>query len=108
MKNIATGIAVLSIGILISGSVLAKPDTTRVPATNTHSGKVVTIPAHAVEMAPDVFSLGVVEVDGRKLEGIMFVDRVNSAKGGNGKGKGGKGGGDKCYGKMEECRIVGA
>ena len=93
-------IAVMSAGILLATSALAKPDTTRVPATNTHSGKVVTIPLHAVEVAPDVFSLGTAEVDGKVVEGIMYVFRKDEAKGGNpGKpDKPGKGGGaTKCY-----------
>ena len=77
-----TKMALLSTGFLLAGSVLAKPDTTRVPVTNTRSGKVVTIPAHAQQVAPDVFSLGTAQADGKIVEGIMHVFRKEHAKGG--------------------------
>ena len=64
------------IAILISVFVLAKPDTDRVLATNAKSGNNVVIPAHAVEVAPNVFSLGTAtDVDGRTVEGFMIIDK---------------------------------
>jgi len=89
--------------LLQTTAVLAKPDTGRVPATNNHSGQIVSIPAHAVEVAPNVFSLGTTVVDGKVVEGIMFVHRKGNAKPenpGNGNGNGGGGSGDptaSCY-----------
>lgn len=79
------------------GFVLAQPD--RVPVTNDKSGigVTVTIPANAVEVADGVFSLGTArDVDGRLVEGFMFVDKGNNAKPpGAGGGKGG--GGSTCF-----------
>lgn len=99
--------AAVSAGLLIAGSVLAKPNTTRVQATNNKSGVSVTIPLHAVEVAPNVFSLGTAQHNGKTVEGLMFVYRSNAKPdnpgGGNGggKGNGGGGGGDdpasSCY-----------
>ena len=61
--------------ILISVFVLAKPNTDRVPATNTKSGSEVVIPEHAVEVAPGIFDLGTaLDKDGRLVQGFMFVD----------------------------------
>jgi len=98
-KRLLTKIALIASGSIIAGTAFAKPDTTRVPATNQHSGRVVTIPVHAVEVAPDVFSLGTAQVDGREVEGLMIIDRRGEAKppwagGGGGGGKKGKA---KCY-----------
>ena len=86
----------------IIGTVLAKPDTTRIPATLTHRDRVISIPARAVEVAPDVFSLGSTVVDGKVVEGLMFVHRKQDAKPdnpGGGNGGGGKGGSttSTCY-----------
>ncbi|MBI2208736.1 matrixin family metalloprotease [Candidatus Woesearchaeota archaeon] len=89
--------AFLIISILISVYAMAKPNTDRVTATNVKSGNVVVIPANAVEVAPDVFSLGTAtDVDGRVVEGFMFVDRKRE----NAKppwAGGGGGGATKCY-----------
>ncbi|MEK6909620.1 MAG: matrixin family metalloprotease, partial [Candidatus Aenigmatarchaeota archaeon] len=54
-------------------------------------------PANAVEVADDVFSLGTArDVDGRLVEGFMFVDKGHNAKPpGAGAGKGG--GGSTCF-----------
>lgn len=85
------------IAILISVFVIAQPGKERVPAT-TQSGTVV-VPAHAVEVAEGIFSLGTaVDVDGRVVEGFMFL---HDNKKENAKppwaGGGDKGGNTKCY-----------
>lgn len=52
-----------------------------IPAQNP-AGKTVIIPAHAVELAPGIFSLGTAQdIDGRMVEGFLFIDN----KGGNAK-----------------------
>src|SRR3989344_5989332 len=87
--------ALALITILVSVFVIAKPDTGRVLATNQKSGNTVIIPAHAVEVAPNVFSLGTAQdVDGRIVEGLMFVYRKENAKP---PWAGGGGGGSTCY-----------
>jgi len=87
--------ALALITILISVFAIAKPDTDRALATNQKSGNVVIIPAHAIEVAPGVFSLGTsTDVDGRIVEGLMFVYRKENAKP---PWAGGGGGGSTCY-----------
>lgn len=44
------------------------------------------LPAHAREVAPDVFDLGSRDVDGRTLTGLAIVHRAPNAKGGGGRG----------------------
>ncbi len=102
-KYLVRMLAVTS-SLIIATSAFAKPNTDRVPATNNRSGKIVTIPAHAVEMAPGVFSLGTAVVDGKVVEGIMFIDYKKgygkppgTPGGGGGGGKDKKGGSNKCY-----------
>jgi hypothetical protein len=85
-------IAGVSVGFLMVSSAFAKPDTAHVPATNTHSGQEVSIPAYAVEVAPNVFSLGTAIHEGIKVEGLMFVHRSNARRGGPGGG-----GNSTCY-----------
>jgi len=105
MKNsykIVSLSTVITCSVVFAGIAFAKPNTEKVPATNTKSGVVLTIPAHAIEMAPNVFSLGTAEVDGKTVEGIMFVHRKENAKpdnpgGGKGGGKGNKDNGSSCY-----------
>ena len=63
------------LALLVSVFVLAKPD--MVPATNNKAKEPVPviIPAHAVELADGVFSLGTArDVDGSVVEGMMFID----------------------------------
>jgi len=71
----------------------------RAPATNTHSGVTVTIPAHAVEVTPGVFSLGnaVDPATGESVEGYAIVHRRGNAaaKLGSAKGKP-----NRCYGYL--------
>ena len=99
MRKIILGIliavvtTVLTVGLVLA----AKPNTTLIPATNDKANVPVIIPAHAVQVAPNVFSLGTArDVDGRIVEGFLFIDNRK----GNAKppwaGKG-KGGGEKCY-----------
>jgi len=102
-KYLVRMLAVTS-SLIIATSAFAKPNTDRVPATNNRSGKIVTIPAHAVEMAPGVFSLGTAVVDGKVVEGIKFIDYKKgygkppgTPGGGGGGGKDKKGGSNKCY-----------
>ncbi len=63
------------LAIIIGLAVLAfsKPDTDRVPANLQPSGRTVTIPANAVEVAPGVFDLGTPTVNGEVLQGYMFI-----------------------------------
>jgi len=98
-----TGVTAIAV-MLAASPVLAKPDTNRVPATNTKSNRSVVIPAHAVQIADNVFSLGTAldPQSGKIVEGIMVLDnRGNKAKGGQ-KGKPDKPGGNgdstsNCY-----------
>ena len=79
-----------------AGFVVAQPD--RIPATNDKSGigVTVTIPAHAVEIADDVFSLGTArDVDDQEVQGFMFVDKGHAKPPGAGGSKGG--GGSTCF-----------
>ncbi len=97
-KQVFAAVAALSIIIvLISVFVLAQPN--RVPATNNKAKEPVpvVIPANAVQVADGVFSLGTArDIDGRIVEGFMFVDyKKENAKppwaGGGG------GGATKCF-----------
>ncbi len=88
------------IAILISVFAFARPDTTRQPFEVSPSGgqTAVVIPSHAKEVAPGVFSLGTAtDVDGRAVQGFMFVhdNRRENAK--PPWAGGGKGGGEKCF-----------
>ena len=83
-------IATLSVALSAVAPALAKPDqTVTVPKGN--GGAEVSIPAHAVKIADDVYSLGYAEVDGKKVEGIMVVHRSNAKPGGPATG------GSTCY-----------
>ncbi len=97
MKKILLGVLIAVITtVLTVGLVLAaKPDL--VPATNDKADVPVIIPAHAVQVADGVFSLGQArDVDGTLVEGFLFVYKKENAKPPwAGKGKGGKG--SKCY-----------
>lgn len=97
-KQVFAAVAALSIIIvLISAFALAQPN--RVPATNNKAKEPVpvVIPANAVQVADGVFSLGTARnIDGRIVEGFMFVDyKKENAKppwaGGGG------GGATKCF-----------
>lgn len=73
-KQIFFAISAIIILFVIAILGLSKPDTDRVPATNDKSGNIVVIPTHAVEVAPGVFDLGTVTVDGKVVQGYMFID----------------------------------
>ena len=78
----------------ITGYAVAKA-----PADVTKANKdvTVTIPSHAIELAPGVFDLGIAIVDGESVQGYMFIDyKKDFAKPpwAGGKGKEGK---TKCY-----------
>src|SRR3989344_4099362 len=83
--------------ILISVFAFAKPNQQAAGVVSSNGKATVTIPSNAIEVAPGVFSLGTaIDVDGRIVEGLMFVYRKEEAKppwagGGNGKGA------SKCY-----------
>ncbi len=68
------------------------------PEVNPSGGHATAfIPAHAVKVAPGVFSLGEArDIDGRVVEGFLFVDnrRENAKPPWAGQGKGG---GEKCF-----------
>jgi len=81
MKNIAVFGIVCLIAMLLIGLAVAKPDTDRDPTTNQKGNVPLTIPAHAIEVAPEVFYLGqTADIDGTKVEGYMFVHKKNAAK----------------------------
>lgn len=101
MKNsLILGSLVIAL-VLVGGAVVVagKPDLTRQAVDVNPSGGQATVfmPAQAVEVAPGIFSLGTAQdVDGRIVEGFMFIDnrRENAKPPWAG---GGKGGGEKCY-----------
>ena len=91
--------ALLAIVALISLFVIAQPGKDSVLATNNKAGNTVVIPPNAVEVAPDVFSLGTTtNVDGRTVEGYMIIDRKKgfSHKPQHNTGRG-NGGATKCF-----------
>lgn len=106
MKFLAGVISALVV-LSAVGFVLAQSPE-RVPATNDKSGigVTVTIPANAVEVADGVFSLGTgTDVDGREVQGFMFVDRGNNAKP-PGAGGGKSGGETKCYAFFAKWKTI--
>ena len=67
----------ISLALSIGFALAARPDVTpQLVNVNPSEGRAtVIIPAHAVEVADDVFSLGTeIDVDGRVVEGFLFVD----------------------------------
>jgi hypothetical protein len=77
-SRIIIAVSSLSAGLLLAGVAFAKVDD-RVTVPRGNGGAEVSIPAHAAELMPDVYSLGTVTVEGKKVEGIMVVHR-NEAK----------------------------
>ena len=69
----------------------------QVPATVEKAAKevTVTIPAHAVAVAPGVFDLGIAVVNGEAIQGYMFIDFKPGFGHKPKHTPGGKGGGDK-------------
>ncbi len=79
-STILSVFATVIIALLLLGVAGAKPDTTRISATNDHSGKALEIPAHAVQVADNVFSLGqAVDVTGKVVDGFMIIDYKKGA-----------------------------
>ena len=96
MRKIILGALITVVAVVLTIGVVLAAKPSFIPAQNP-AGKTVVIPAHAVEIAPGIFSLGQArDVDGRIVEGFLFIDNRK----GNAKppwaGKG-KGGGEKCY-----------
>ena len=73
-KQVFVLITTLVLLLSIVTSSLSKPDTDRVPAVVNPSGRIVIIPAHAIQVASGVFDLGTTTVDDEVLQGYMFVD----------------------------------
>jgi hypothetical protein len=97
-RGIILGVFLVSLILTVSMFVIAKPDFQAVNVNPSNGHASVTIPGHAGEVAPGVFSLGTAQdIDGRVVEGFMFIgDRRENAKppwAGQGKGKGES----KCY-----------
>ena len=85
-KYLLFGIITLVFSVVV---LAGKPDTSLIPATNTKAGVSVTIPKHAVEVAPGVFSLGTaIDVDGREVEGFAILEKRELAKPGSECGNG--------------------
>ncbi len=73
MKHLGIFVLIMIVTVVF---VYALPDTSLVATENKKSGVTVIIPKHAVEVADDVFDLGTtVDVDGRVVQGYMFIDR---------------------------------
>lgn len=77
MKNrLITVLIFVIILLCISAFVIAKPNLSKVSVINSHSGVQVTIPANAVEVSKNVFSLGkAVDVNGKVVEGYMIIHK---------------------------------
>ena len=89
--------ALAAIAVIVSGIALAQPGKERIPA-QTQGGATVVVPSHAVEIAPDVFSLGTAtDVDGKTVEGYMFIHRKQGNAQPPWAGGAKNGGGLKCY-----------
>jgi len=90
-------IAVLAFSVFI---IAMKPNLT--PA-ETNGGSNVIVPSHAIEVAPGVFNLGTaIDVDGRVVEGFMFIHKKNNnakpdGTPGNGKKDKNQDSGSTCY-----------
>ncbi|MBI4258157.1 MAG: matrixin family metalloprotease [Thaumarchaeota archaeon] len=101
MRRILAGLALTILLLAQVGLVLAQPDSVSRTNDRSNTDVTVTIPEHAAEVAPGVFSLGSsTDVDGRIVEGLMIIDykkgfghKPNHDPG----NKGGNGGGSKCF-----------
>lgn len=83
--------------LLTSGLAFAMPNL--VPATNTHSGRTVTIPDTAVQVADNVFDLGV-SVDpgtGKTVRGYAIIHYRENFSHNPNHNPGGNGGGGSCF-----------
>jgi len=95
-RGIFLGVFLVSLILAVSIIVLAKPGF--IPAES-KGGSIIIVPAHAIELAPGLFSLGTsTDVDGKVVQGFMFIhdNKRENAKppwAGGGKNKGSS----KCY-----------
>ena len=100
-NKIVLSLFAISIFLISSVFILAQSPERVVAETN--GGNTIIVPTHAVQVAPGIFSLGTAQdVDGRIVEGFMFIDdrKVNSHKPNHNPGeKGDKSGKDSstCY-----------
>jgi len=101
MKKIKYLIMALMIMALITSIiVIAQPDFRAIEVNKAQAPVTVTIPAHAIEVAPGVFDLGIVEHNGKQVQGFAFIDYrkgFHHRDGHNGGPGGPGGGGDKCF-----------
>ena len=81
MKKTVATLAVLAIITSFAGDVFAQTDTGGVTAQNHKGGVAFTIPAHAVEVRPDIFSLGEAydSASGKMVEGYAIVHKKDNA-----------------------------
>ena len=77
--NKYTAVAISTI-LILATFVFALPNLVPATVDKAKEPVPVTIPAHAVEIADDVFSLGSVKVNGQVLQGYAFVYRKGFAK----------------------------
>ena len=94
-KKFLASVASLAAASLVTGAVFAMPNLT--PA-ETQFGTQVVVPAHAIELAPGLFSLGTaVDVTGKTVEGYMVFGHKPQHNPPGGGGGGGGNGGEKCF-----------
>ena len=72
-KQIIFVVFIVALIVGLAVFVFSKPNTDSVTATVVPGGKTVVIPPHAVEVAPNVFDLGTVNINGEVLQGYMFI-----------------------------------
>ncbi len=77
------------------GFVVAQPETVSATVANGQGHPTVTIPAHAVELAPGVFDIGTAVVNGQVVHGIAFIHYKEGFT--HRPGHGGAPGGSTCY-----------
>jgi hypothetical protein len=78
-KYFVAGILVLLFSLTLV--IAMKPTQVLVDVIPSRGHAIAVIPEHAQEIAPDIFSLGsAVDVDGRVVEGIAFIDRVSDKR----------------------------
>lgn len=102
MRKVVAWVIFLALFLVASEvSQAVMPDPTEVPNTKSHNQKPLTIPATAVQVAPNVFSLGSVvdPATGLVVDGFMIVHRKQyNAKNVNAASK--PGGSTACYGYL--------
>lgn len=105
-KLFALGLSAFMVLSLV-GAAFAQPNFRIAEVGNPQTGDkhgIVVVPENAVQVAPALFDLGTsTDVDGRLVQGYMFIHyrdefshKPGHDKGGKGGGKGG-GGGEKCF-----------